>query len=113
MGTIWRPALRMDSAFKDYIDSLNEVTSLDRNQIMRAMIFVAAHSEDFKFVISEHKKDGVTELPLPSWQPWEDEYWLNQTFQKKTDVTAQMLDTSEILIKKEGGVTKIDLSSLF
>ncbi|MEC1716578.1 hypothetical protein [Schinkia azotoformans] len=113
MGTVWRPALRCDSAFRDYIDSLNEVTSLDRNQIMRAMMFVAAHSEDFKFVISEYKKDGVTTLPDPTWQPWEDEYWLNQIYQKKTDVIDQTPDINVVSIKKEGGVTKIDVSSLF
>ncbi|MEC1744092.1 hypothetical protein [Schinkia azotoformans] len=114
MGTVWRPALRCDSSFKDYIESLRKVTSLDKNQIMRAMMFVAAHSEDFKFVISEYKKEGVTSLPVPSWNPWEDEHWLNQTHTKKdTGVTSKNLDNKEISIEKgEGGVIKVEVSSL-
>lgn len=76
-------------------------------------MFVAAHSEDFKFVISEYKNDGVTTLPSPTWQPWEDEYWLNQIYQKKTDVIDKTPDINEVSIKKEGGVTKIELSPLF
>ncbi len=114
MGTVWRPALRCDSSFKDYIDSLYKVTSLDKNQIMRMMMFVSAHSEDFKFVISEYKKDGVTSLPSPKWETWEDAYWLNQTYKSKSgDVTPKTIDIPMFTVKGNGSGFKVDLSSLF
>lgn len=114
MRTVWRPALRCDSSFKNYIDSLNQVTSLDKNQIMRLMIFIAAHSGEFKQIIAEYKKADVTKMPGPEWEIWEDGYWLKQTYpSKKNDVILKSLETKEVSIKKgEDGVIKIDLRSL-
>lgn len=113
MGTVWRPALRCDSAYRDYIDSLSDMTSLDKNQIMRLMLFVASTSEEFKDIISEYKKDDVTVLPEAIWEKWEDGFWLNQTYQKKTGVTDQTLDTEELIpIKKNTGVISFTLPPL-
>lgn len=114
MGTMWRPALRCDSSYRDYIDSLYKVTALDKNQIMRLMWFVAAHSEDFKIIISEYKKAGVNQLPLAPWHSWEDVLWLKQTYKKKSDGTTQeKIDSKEVSIQKgDGGVIKIEVSSL-
>ncbi|MEC1726910.1 hypothetical protein P9E34_19555 [Schinkia azotoformans] len=113
MGTIWRPTLRCDSAYRDYIEALYQVTSLDKNQIMRMMMFVSAHSEDFKFVISEYKKDGVTSLPYPEWETWEDAYWIKQTYKKiSSDVTLTTIDIPMFTVKGNGSGIKVDLSSL-
>lgn len=102
---MWRPAIRCDSAYRDYIDSLYEVTFLDKNQIMRLMMFVAAHSDEFKQILKEYKKSGVTTLPSPKWQSWEDGYWLNQTYKEKSSgVTPKSLDTTSIKLKDTGGI---------
>ncbi|HHY72310.1 MAG TPA: hypothetical protein GX497_03615 [Bacillus bacterium] len=114
IGTMWRPALRCDSTYKNYIDSLHENTILDKNQIMRLMMFVAAHSEDFIQIITEYKRDGVTKLPLVPWQSWEDALWLNQTYKSKQSTAINnIIENKEIAVKKIDGVIKVEVSSLF
>ncbi len=36
---MYRPTVRYDDVFKEYIDSLFHATHLDRNQIIRAALF--------------------------------------------------------------------------
>lgn len=115
MGAAWRPAIRCDSTYRNYIDSLHASTILDKNQIMRLMMFVAAHSHEFIEILTEYKRDGVTTLPIAPWHGWEDAYWLNQTYKSKSvGVTIENLENEEVSIQKgEGGVIKVDVSSLF
>lgn len=110
MGTMWRPALRCDSVYRDYINSLHESTSLDKNQIMRLMMFVAAHSDEFYQILKEYQRDGVTKLTVAPWRSWEDALWLNQTYQQKRgDTTPESLDTQRFTLKGNGGVIKLQL----
>lgn len=110
MGTVWRPALRCDSVYKNYIDSIYESTSLDKNQIMRLMMFIAAHSSEFKEILFEYRKNGVTSMPAAPWHSWEDVLWLNQTYKKsRGDTTPVTLDNNRFTIKGNGGVIKLQL----
>lgn len=112
MGTVWRPALRCDSVYRDYIDSIFESTSLDKNQIMRLMMFVAAHSSEFKGILMEYKKDGVTDIPVALWHCWEDAFWLNQTYSpKRGDTTPGSIDKTRFIVKGNGRGIKLDLRS--
>jgi len=102
----------MDDVYRDYLEKLSDVTILDRNQIFRLALFSAAYSEDFKQIIGEYKKENVTGLPVPTWQVWEDGYWINQTYKSnKIDVTSESLDSPKFTVKAKGGVIKLDLAS--
>ncbi|WP_458414516.1 hypothetical protein ACNQFZ_06525 [Schinkia sp. CFF1] len=114
MGTIWRPTLRCDSAYRDYINSLHDSTVLDKNQIIRLMMFVAAHTNDFKVIISEYKRSDVTEIPAAPWNSWEDALWLNQSYkQKRNGVTSKSIEHERIPLKRNaGGVMSFNLPPL-
>lgn len=111
---LYRPTVRYDEVFRDYVEQVNKTTILDCNQIFRLALFIAAHSDDFKQIIAEYKKEDVTGLPVPGWEVWEDGYWLNRRYKpNKVDVTSESLDTKEVVVEKgEGGVTKVVVSSL-
>ncbi|MEC1723932.1 hypothetical protein P9E34_04120 [Schinkia azotoformans] len=107
---MYRPTVRMDDVYRDYLEKLADVTILDRNQLFRLALFIAAHSEDFKQVISEYKKEDVTRLPVPSWEVWEDGYWINQTYKSnKADVTSKSIEPERIPLKSVGGVFSFSL----
>jgi len=60
---MYRPTVRYDDIFREYVDSLFHATNLDCNQILRAAFFAAAHSEKFQNLLQPHQKKDV---PLPS-----------------------------------------------
>lgn len=110
MGAVWRPALRCDSVYKNHIDSIYESTSLDKNQIMRLMMFIAAHSSEFKGILMDYRKNGVNMLPVAPWHSWEDALWLNQTYRKnRGDTTPVTFDNTRFTVKGNGGVIKLQL----
>ena len=75
--TMYRPTVRYDDVFKEYVDSLFQATHLDRNQIIRAALFAAAYSEEFHKLLEPHKKKDVP-LPSPLWKPHHHAYWMEQ-----------------------------------
>ena len=75
----YRPSVRMDITFRNYINDLFHATSLDRNQLIRAALFVAGHSEEFKSLIDKYRRHPDVPLPAPSWQPHEHGYWMEQS----------------------------------
>jgi hypothetical protein len=50
-------------------------TKLDRNQIIRAALFAAAHSEQFLEILEPYMKK---EAPAPKWSLSDNSYWLAQ-----------------------------------
>lgn len=80
--SMYRPTVRYDDVFKQYVDDLFRVTDLDRNQIIRGALFAAAHSKEFHRLLEEHKRKDVL-LPHPSWQLSDSHYWKEQRLKIK------------------------------
>lgn len=74
---MYRPTIRYDDVFKTYVDDVFKTTSMDRNQIIRAALFVAAHTPEFRALLHNYR---VTEqnIPVPSWTMKDDYYWKGQ-----------------------------------
>lgn len=74
---MYRPTVRYDDAFKDYVDCLFHATHLDRNQLIRAALFAAPYSKEFQALLQPYQKRDVP-LPSPTWKADQDGYWLEQ-----------------------------------
>ncbi|WP_416149524.1 hypothetical protein ACM26V_00545 [Salipaludibacillus sp. HK11] len=80
---MYRPTVRMDDCFRDWIDQVKDVTGLDRNQIIRLAIYAAPFSDVFKQQINSRKQVDVS-LPSPIWKgitdggPWRNSTWNNK-----------------------------------
>jgi hypothetical protein len=74
---VYRPTVRYADVYKQFVDKLFHATTLDRNQIMRAALFTAAHSKEFLDVIQCNKKKDVP-LPSPPWELSDSHYWREQ-----------------------------------
>ncbi|WP_041100869.1 hypothetical protein [Bacillus badius] len=86
----YRPTVRYHSYFKGYVDDLFRATHLDRNQIIRAALFSAAHSKEFQSLLLENKKKDVP-LPRPKWVLNQAALWRKQNpdiKEKGEDVSA-------------------------
>lgn len=75
---MYRPTVRYDDVYKQYVDRLFQVTPLDRNQIIRAALFNAAHSNLFHEMIRPYLRGDVP-LPSPLWSASDHRLWLEQT----------------------------------
>ena len=74
---MYRPTVRYNSIYKSYVDDLFQSTHLDRNQIIRAALFAAAHSDEFLTLMKEHKRSDVP-LPSPEWRLDQPEVWMER-----------------------------------
>lgn len=74
---MYRPTVRYADVFKDYVNALFQATTLDRNQIIRAALFTAAHTKEFQLLLSNYKRKDIT-LPSPDWDLNEHSFWLEQ-----------------------------------
>ncbi|OCA87271.1 hypothetical protein [Pseudobacillus wudalianchiensis] len=87
---VYRPTVRYHSTFKKYVDELFQATHLDRNQIVRAALFAAAHSKEFQSILHSNKKKDVP-LPRPNWSMNQAVLWREQNpdiKEKEGDVSA-------------------------
>ncbi|MGG0461985.1 hypothetical protein [Priestia aryabhattai] len=73
----YRPTVRYHSIYRTYVDSLFQVTELDRNQIIRCALFTAAHNPVFLALMNQYK---MSDAPLPSspWQSFFHPLWMEQ-----------------------------------
>ncbi|WP_342515398.1 hypothetical protein [Sutcliffiella sp. FSL R7-0096] len=79
---VYRPTVRYHDVFQKYVDDVFKVTSLDRNQIIRAALFTAAYSSQFHqlmkpYFYDQEEREDVP-LPQPKWSLREAKYWLEQ-----------------------------------
>lgn len=81
---VYRPTVRYPDIYKTYVDDLFKATNLDRNQIIRLALFIAAHSNEYKSILEKHKRADVT-LPCPGWGIDEEEAWKEQNYTRKED----------------------------
>lgn len=64
---MYRPTVRMDDVFKDWIEKLVKETGLDRAQIIRLSIYSAPFSEVFQEQINK-RRHGDVNLPPTAWE---------------------------------------------
>ncbi|MFD2679630.1 hypothetical protein [Bacillus seohaeanensis] len=73
---MYRPTLRCSDVFKDYLQSLADVTGLDKNQLIRLALFSAPFNKLFIAQIEQNASD-VT-LPSPTWEVFDSRLWMEQ-----------------------------------
>jgi hypothetical protein len=83
---MYRPTVRYDNTFKGYVDDVFAVTKLDRNQILRAALFVAAHTPEFRALLHSYRI-GEGNIPIPSWSLSDNHLWRQQSKGESTDDT--------------------------
>lgn len=75
---VYEPRIRCAEAFRGYVNQLYQATTLDRNQIMRLMMFTAPFSGLFQSTMEGKLKSLETTLPDPIWTPKANLLWLTQ-----------------------------------
>ena len=101
----YRPTVRYSDVFGEYVNSLFRATTLDRNQIIRAALFTAAHTSEFQKLLESYKKKKDVPLPHPSWCVEQHVLWLEQCPDIEgggKDVNADDKRTGEV--KKDSGI---------
>lgn len=86
---VYRPTVRYDEMYRDYVDQVYRATSLDRNQIVRLALFAAPFSPLFN---AQLKKHMTSPLPSPQWGVVDHGLWMDQSFTKReggTDVNGE------------------------
>lgn len=79
---MYRPTVRYADVYKQYVDSLFKATTLDRNQIIRAALFNAAHSNLFFEMLRPYLRGDVP-LLSPLWSASDHRFWLDQAPSKE------------------------------
>ncbi|ARK31869.1 hypothetical protein [Halalkalibacter krulwichiae] len=74
---VYRPTVRYDASYRDYVNDLFRATKLDRNQLIRAALFIAAHSDDYATLLKPYMKD--VPMPRPKWSVSDHAVWLEQS----------------------------------
>ncbi|MFC0561460.1 hypothetical protein [Halalkalibacter alkalisediminis] len=74
---MYRPTVRYEDVYKEYVENVFNATHLDRSQIIRAALFIAGHTEQFSRIVDPYLKRGMS-LPSPLWEEEDEELWLNQ-----------------------------------
>jgi hypothetical protein len=62
----YRPTIRYCDTFRDYINDMFRATRLDLNQILRLVLFSAAHSNEFNDILKQYKRKDVP-IPKALW----------------------------------------------
>lgn len=75
---MYRPTVRYADCYQQYVDKMFQSTTLDRNQIIRAALFTAAHSEEFLKLMKQNQKADVP-LPSPIWKLDNTPLWREQS----------------------------------
>ncbi|MGN7942863.1 hypothetical protein [Metabacillus sp. 22489] len=75
---MYRPTVRYSDTYKAYINDLFHSTTLDRNQLLRLALHVAAHSDHFKRILSNYKSSDAP-LPQSNWKVDNVGLWMDNT----------------------------------
>lgn len=90
--SVYRPTVRYDDRYKEYVQNVFHSTHLDRNQIIRLALFAAAHSDQFANLIEPYLKRGMS-LPKCSWKLDEEDLWLNAHSSKESTAPVRQVVT--------------------
>jgi hypothetical protein len=77
---VYRPTVRYDDVFREYVDDVFKSTTLDRNQIIRLALFAAPFNNLFVSQLEKHLKINQSSLPSTPWEVWDHGYWRDQNF---------------------------------
>jgi hypothetical protein len=107
---VYRPTVRYDDSFKEYVDGLFVATTLDRNQIMRLALFLLGHTREGKDVLTSF---ATSPLPQPNWELNSTVLWygkpLNLTILNKEEgVTSDVIDNQESVSRPQGQAARRD-----
>ncbi|MBY0124505.1 hypothetical protein [Bacillus sp. S/N-304-OC-R1] len=78
---MYRPTVRYDESFRSYVNAIFHATHLDRNQIIRAALFAAAYSKEFRELLDPFKKKNAP-FPFPEWTLNDNRYWMEQSIKE-------------------------------
>lgn len=65
---IYRPTVRYDKVFGEYVNELFHVSTLDRNEIIRLALFTAPLGALFRSKVELYLNNGAA-FPAPPWTP--------------------------------------------
>lgn len=71
---VYRPTVRYDPIYQEYVNRLFHATRLDRNEIIRLALFSAPLSALFRSKIEVHLKDGQ-DFPKAPWASQDKHLW--------------------------------------
>jgi hypothetical protein len=107
---VYRPSVRYADIYQKYVEEVNESTHLDRNQLIRLALFVAAHSQEYQSILKKYKKDGVS-LPRPDWGLNQEGYWKSQNYIPKQNEQEMPAHRETIKIINKGGIKYVPKAS--
>jgi hypothetical protein len=110
INMVYRPSVRYAEAYEKYVKELDESTHLDRNQIIRLALFMAAHSQEYQSILEKYKKPGVS-LPQPCWEQDDDRLWKNQNYIPKQKKQEMPKRGKTIKIINKGGIKYVPIAS--
>lgn len=83
----YRPTVRYDLKFKQYVDQLCETTGLNQNQILKLALYVLNESDEGIMILEAFANEGKESevmLPQPVWNIIDDWYlWLGSDEQER------------------------------
>jgi hypothetical protein len=100
---VYRPTVRYPNTYEKYVRELDESTHLDRNQIIRLALFMAAHSSEYQAILKKYKKADVI-LPQADWGRDEEGCWKNQNYIPKPKEEKKPLSVEPIKMINKGGI---------
>ncbi|MGG0545251.1 hypothetical protein ABEY63_25595 [Priestia aryabhattai] len=74
---MYRPTVRYSEVYRQYVDELFHLTSLDRNQIIRCGLFSSVQNPIFIDIMNQYKRNDVP-LPSPLWTVHDHHVWMEQ-----------------------------------
>lgn len=112
MSDFYKPTVRYDSRYKDYVQALAEGSGLSVNQIMRLALFCAPFCGTFMRKIKA-VSERPFEIPVPAWTLKDDVMWLEQKGPEKLSrddmppLKAEDLAANRVIIRIGSGVIQL------
>jgi hypothetical protein len=102
---MYRPTVRYSEVYRNYVEDAFKATRLDRNQILRLALFVAAHTKEFNNILKSYKVSDVP-LPSPQWTIEEEGFWREQNYSRKQNKNAPEanVQVQQVKIINQGGI---------
>ncbi len=99
---MYRPTVRYDDLFKQYVNDLFHASDLDRNQIFRLALFTLPHSMEGKEELERFKNQP---LPPSPWKQSDRGLWLRNEAETVLREGRQERDVTPRTKRKEGGTS--------
>jgi hypothetical protein len=107
---VYRPTVRYSDSYEKFVKGIDHATYLDRNQIIRLALFVAAHSNIYRNILEKFKKPDVI-LPQADWGLDEEECWKHQSYTPKPKKQKKPVQAEIIKVINKGGIKYVPKAS--